>query len=150
MKKADSYVTQGLPTALTAQPCEEDEFVAGDGLNSSMSPADLPRDAGLNISGTAAKEIPTLRRAVALSFEAFREQLADQPLEKVNAILDTLLAPSDRHRLKAESIGQGTLTLSLASSADRFSMNRFVIPKLKKQLAAEFGALRINLMVPKL
>ena len=64
----------------------------------------------------------------------------------MNAALDALLPPAERHRLVLESFANGLLVLSLARREDRFTYSRFIVPKLRAALTPTLGHLTIRLI----
>ncbi len=147
MKKSQAYVTRGEPAA-RERPGPDSEWEAPPRVPhpSALNPADLPRDRGM-AGPVGAYEVPPLAKSVPAGLEALAGHLRGaDPLEAVNAALDALLPPGERHRLAAESCVGGLLTLSLARREDRFAYGRFLVPKLRAALTPELGNLTIRLI----
>lgn len=146
MKKGGDYVSRGAPaprrpSAAGALPPPPPTPAP----TSAAAPADLPRDLGM-AGDVGAYEVPPLADSVEASLDALAEHLRADPLAEVNAALDRLLPPADRHRLTAEAFADGLLTLSLARRADRFLAGRLWLPRLQAELTPALGRLSIRLI----
>lgn len=148
MKKGGEYVTRGTPMPRRDQAGEASEPLptpAPAPLSAALSPADLPRDWGM-AGEVGAYEVPPLADSVEPSLNALTERFRADPLAEVNAALDRLLPPADRHRLAAEAFADGLLTLSLARRADRLLAGRLWVPRLQAELTPALGRLAIRLI----
>ena len=146
MKKSQAYVTRGVPAARALPEWEPPVSVPRVPHPSALNPADLPRDRGM-AGPIGAYEILPLANSVPKGLEALAEHLrGEDPLDIVNTALDALLPPAERHRLAVESFANGLLILSLARREDRFTYNRFIVPKLRAALTPTLGRLTIRLI----
>ena len=146
MKKSQAYVTRGVPAARALPEWEPSRSVPRVPHPSALNPADLPRDRGM-AGLVGAYEIPPLADSVPKGLEALADQLrGEDPQDTVNAALDALLPPAERHRLVLESFANGLLVLSLARREDRFTYSRFIVPKLRAALTPPLGHLTIRLI----
>lgn len=145
MKKSREYVSRGASRGRTvATGGSADE--PSPRISAASHPADLPRDLGM-AGDFGAYEIPGLARAVPGAFHALADSLRnDMALDAVNAVLDALLPAAERHRVVAESLVNGALTLSLARRSDRFLYARTLLPRLRAALEPTLGRLTIRLM----
>lgn len=97
-------------------------------------------------AAVGAYEVDTISSSVSKALDALTAHLTvEDPLVRVNRVLDALMKPEERHRVAAESFSRGVLVLSLLRRKDRFSYSRFLVPKLRAQLAPTLGAFTVSL-----
>ncbi len=151
MKKGKAYVVKGAsaeshatertgPAPLMPLPEWLQPSTRGEGY--------MPHDYGM-AGPVGAYEVKRIARSVSTSLRLLEKQLLDaeqDPIDLANDALDRLLPMDSRHKVIAERFEGKVLILSLANRADRFLMNRTLLPKLKTALKPKLGAISCRLI----
>ncbi len=138
MKKSRDYVTRAPAADLERGPEAAPDYYRAP-VSSALNPYDLPCDYGM-AGAVGAYEVKPLAPWFDKALENLQARLPDEdPLAEVNAALDRLLAPGDRHRVVAEALRGQVVELSVLRRADTFTYGRSLVPKLRAALAPTLG-----------
>ena len=150
MRRASEFVSRGEARApASAKPAAGEGFAFDftPPLSEQTPPNFLPRDYGMR-GPVGAAEAEPLGRSCAQALAALDERFTVTP-EKAALLEEVrrLVSPEQLDRLRFTSVSRTRVVLSVETAGERFSLARFLVPKLRAALRKRWGEVQVAVEV---